>query len=291
MTQLIDVRPPSEVPLVAKRELPGLEASRLSVSRGGRLLVDDVDISAPPGSLSAVLGPNGAGKSTLLSLIAGLEQPDAGTVSLGGGNLTGLSRRARALRVALAEQEVRDAPNLSVREVVALGRTPHLGAWGLSSDEDDEVVARCLADTELSALATRSYDTLSGGERQRVNLARALAQEPGLLLLDEPTNHLDVRAQLGTLSLLRQLVAGAAGIHARVGPRPTVIAALHDLNLAAMFADHVVVLAAGRVVASGDPVLVLTRELIASVWGVDASVLTHPVTGRPIIAFTGIMPR
>ncbi|GAA1828180.1 ABC transporter ATP-binding protein [Agromyces salentinus] len=286
----------------------GLDASRLQFTRGGRLVVDGVDITAPPGSVSALLGPNGAGKSTLLHLIAGLERADAGTVALGGRDVGALRRRDRARRIAIAEQEVRDAPNLTVREVVALGRTPHLGLWGVPGDADHDVVERCLAETGLAAFARRGYDTLSGGERQRANLARALAQEPDLLLLDEPTNHLDLRAQLGTLTLLRRLVAGepavdgartdASGAAAGKAPstrsgagaarRPTVLAALHDLNLAAAFADHVVVLAEGRVVTSGAPDAVLTAGLIASVWGVDAEVLAHPVTGRPVIAFTSL---
>jgi iron complex transport system ATP-binding protein len=307
----------------------GLDASRLDFTRGGRLVVDGVDITAPPGSVSALLGPNGAGKSTLLHLIAGLERADAGTVALGGRDVGTLRRRDRARRIAIAEQEVRDAPNLTVREVVALGRTPHLGLWGVPGDADRGVVERCLAETGLTGFAERGYDTLSGGERQRANLARALAQEPDLLLLDEPTNHLDLRAQLGTLTLLRRLVSGrdavepttreagadAAGqpfhepdefpvggeaggeasgqtptIRAGAGParRPTVLAALHDLNLAAAFADHVVVLAEGRVVASGSPRSVLTPERIAAVWGVEAQVLEHPVTGRAVIAFTSL---
>ncbi|AMB60603.1 iron ABC transporter ATP-binding protein [Microterricola viridarii] len=270
---------------MTRPESAGLGASRLAFTRAGRLVVDGVDITAPAGSVSALLGPNGAGKSTLLHLIAGLDRADSGAVHLGGRDIGKLRRRDRARRIALAEQEVRDAPNLTVREVVALGRTPHLGIWGLPEARDHAVVDRCLADTELVAFSDRPYDTLSGGERQRVNLARALAQEPELLLLDEPTNHLDVRAQLGTLILLREVAArgGAGG-----GPAPTVLAALHDLNLAALFADHVVVLADGRVVASGDPAEVLTSELIARVWGVWATVLEHPQTGRPIIAFTGL---
>jgi iron complex transport system ATP-binding protein len=140
------------------------------------------------------------------------------------------------------------------------------------------VVARSLLASGAAAFAARAYDELSGGERQRVNLARALAQEPELLLLDEPTNHLDIHAQLTMLALLRRLADD--GI--------TVLAALHDLSLAAGYADHVVVLAAGRVVAAGAPGEVLTTELIREVWGVEASVLEHPRSGRPLIAFSEV---
>ena len=256
----------------------GLDAARIRFARGDRLIVDGVDITVPAGSVGALLGPNGAGKSTLLHLIAGVERPDAGALALGGDDLAALRRRDRARRISLAEQEVAEAPGLRVSEVVALGRTPHIGPWSGLGERDRAVVARSIDELDLGPLADRDYSTLSGGERQRVNLARALAQEPELLLLDEPTNHLDVRAQLSSLDLLRRLAARGH----------TVLAALHDLGLAAAHADHVVVLQDGRVVASGAPHDVLEPGLIRAVWGVDAEVLEHPVTGRPLIAYSGV---
>ncbi len=171
-----------------------------------------------------------------------------------------------------------DAPGLRVAEVVALGRTPYLGAFAGPDEHDRTVVRRCLEDTGLVELADREYASLSGGERQRVNLARALAQEPELLLLDEPTNHLDVHAQLTVLGLLRELAHGGL----------TVLAALHDLSLAASYADHVIVLASGRVMAAGAPREVLTPALIREVWSVEAQVLEHPSTGRPLIAYSTV---
>jgi iron complex transport system ATP-binding protein len=256
----------------------GLAATRIRFARGDRLIVDDVDITVPTGSVGALLGPNGAGKSTLLHLIGGVDRADSGALALGGDDLTGLRRRDRARRIALAEQETHESPGLRVSEVVALGRTPHLGAWSSPGRHDREVVARALHELDLDALADRDYATLSGGERQRVNLARALAQEPELLLLDEPTNHLDVRAQLSSLDLLRRLASRGH----------TVLAALHDLGLAAAYADHVIVLQHGRVVASGPPRTILRPELIRDVWGVEAEVLEHPLTGRPLIAYSGV---
>jgi iron complex transport system ATP-binding protein len=255
-----------------------LHTDRVRFTRGHRLIIDDVDCTVPAASVGALLGPNGAGKSTLLHLIAGVERADAGTARLGDRDLAALRRRDRARMIALAEQEVTDAPGLRVSEVVALGRTPYLGAFAGPGELDRGVVRRCLEDAGLVDLADRSYDTLSGGERQRVNLARAQAQEPELLLLDEPTNHLDVRAQLTMLGLLRELAHGGL----------TVLAALHDLSLAAGYADHVIVLAAGRVVAAGDPALVLTPSLIRDVWGVEAHVLEHPTTRRPLIAYSEV---
>ncbi|AWB96560.1 iron ABC transporter ATP-binding protein [Agromyces badenianii] len=256
----------------------GLDLSRVRFSRAGRLVVDDVDITAPEGSLGALLGPNGAGKSTLLHLIAGIERADAGALAFAGRDLAALRRRDRARRVALAEQETHDSPELRVDEVVALGRTPHLGPWAGLGDRDRHVVAEAIAALGLEPLAAREYAALSGGERQRVNLARALAQEPELLLLDEPTNHLDVRAQLTSLELLRSLASAGC----------TVLAALHDLGLAAAYADHVIVLDGGRVVAAGAPAAVLQAGLIRDVWGVEAEVLEHPATGRPLIAYSGV---
>ena len=255
-----------------------LRADRIRFARGRRLIIDDVDCTVPAGAVGALLGPNGAGKSTLLHLIAGVERADAGAARLGDRDLAALRRRDRARVLALAEQEVQDAPGLRVAEVVALGRTPYLGAFAGPGELDRTVVRRSLEDLGLVELADREYATLSGGERQRVNLARALAQEPELLLLDEPTNHLDVHAQLTMLGLLRELADGGL----------TVLAALHDLSLAAGYADHVIVLASGRVQAAGAPADVLTPPLIREVWGVDAEVLEHPATGRPLIAYSAV---
>ncbi|WP_238476282.1 ABC transporter ATP-binding protein [Agromyces mariniharenae] len=258
-----------------------LHADRVRFTRGRRLIIDDVDCTVPGGSVGALLGPNGAGKSTLLHLIAGVEHADAGAARLGDRDLAALRRRDRARLVALAEQEVQDAPGLRVAEVVALGRTPYLGAFAGPDEHDRAVVRRTLDDLGLVDLADREYATLSGGERQRVNLARAIAQEPELLLLDEPTNHLDVHAQLTALGLLRALAGGGL----------TVLAALHDLSLAAAYADHVVVLAEGRVRAAGAPGDVLTPALIREVWSVEAAVLEHPATGRPLIAYSEVAER
>ena len=259
----------------ARRHGSGLEASRVRFARGSRLVVDGVDITVPRGAVGALLGPNGAGKSTLLHLVAGVEQPDVAALTLDGDDLIALRRRERARRIALVEQDAPSPDGLRVDHVVGLGRVPHQSAWGGDTARDREVVARSLAAAGASVFAERRYDELSGGERQRVNLARALAQEPELLLLDEPTNHLDIRAQLATLALLRRLADDGL----------SVLAALHDLSLAASYADHVVVLADGSVVAAGAPAEVLTAELIRAVWGVDATVLEHPATGRPLIAF------
>ncbi|WP_217614039.1 putative F420-0 ABC transporter ATP-binding protein [Cellulomonas sp. GbtcB1] len=242
---------------------------------GGRWVVDGVDATPPPGALTGLLGPNGAGKTTLLRLIAGLLDPEAGAVLLDDVPVHTVPRRERARRVALLEQESSSTVPLTVREVVALGRIPYRTLWG--ADADEAAADRALAAADAAHLADRAWSALSGGERQRVHIARALAQEPDLLLLDEPTNHLDVSAQLSLLAFVRDLGR-------------TTVAALHDLNLAAAYCAHVLVLAEGRLVAAGDPREVLTADLVRAVYGVDCAVLTHPRTGRPVIAFGDPVP-
>ncbi|HWJ85557.1 MAG TPA: putative F420-0 ABC transporter ATP-binding protein [Cellulomonas sp.] len=237
---------------------------------GGRWVVDGVDATPPQGALTGLLGPNGAGKTTLLRLVAGLLVPERGAVLVDDSPVHDLPRRERARRIALVEQESSSTVPLTVREVVALGRIPFRSLWG--ADEDEGAVDRALDAAQASGLADRAWSTLSGGERQRVHIARALAQQPSLLLLDEPTNHLDISAQLSLLAFVRDL-------------RITSVAALHDLNLAAAFCEHVLVLSAGRLVAAGHPNDVLQPELLRDVYGVSAEVLAHPRTGRPVIAF------
>lgn len=253
-----------------------LQAAGVDVLLGGKLVVDGVDCTVPAGALSALVGPNGAGKSTLLRALAGVVPVRSGTVLWQGRDLLRLPRRQRARVAALAEQESgTDAP-LTVRDVVSLGTMPHRSLLGFGTSEDDADVAAALQAAGVPQLAERLFSELSGGQRQRVQLARALAQKPQLLLLDEPTNHLDPHAQLTTLHLMRELA----------GQGIAVIAALHDLTHAAAHCDHVIVLCGGTVVAAGDPRTVLTAELIRTVYGVQAHVLEHPATGRPLIALS-----
>ncbi|GGS29662.1 ABC transporter ATP-binding protein [Actinokineospora fastidiosa] len=247
-----------------------LAADRVTRAAGGHLLLDGVTVACAPGTTLGLLGPNGAGKSTLLRLLAGLLAPDTGVVTLDGDPLPGLPRRAIARRVAVVEQQADTQVDLTVLDVVRLGRTPHRGTWSAESEEDRTAVREALAATGLTDRADQSWHTLSGGERQRVHLARALAQRPRELLLDEPTNHLDIAHQLDLLALVAAL------------PITTVVA-LHDLNLAAMFCDHLVVLRGGRVVISGPPADVLTEPLIADVYGVRAHITHHE--GTPHVRF------
>ncbi|MWB99415.1 ABC transporter ATP-binding protein [Agromyces seonyuensis] len=253
----------------------GLDLDRVEVRAGGRLLLDGVEASVEPGSFTALVGPNGAGKSTLLHAIAGVLTASGGRIAWAGDELAAMRRRDRARTIALAEQQADTELDLTVRQAVLLGRTPYLGPLAAPGPDDREVVGRALADAGASAFADRRFRELSGGERQRVILARALAQEPALLLADEPTNHLDVGAQLAALELLSGLARGGL----------TVLAALHELNHAAAYADHVIVVADGRVVAAGEPDSILTPEVIDGVYGVRTARSEHPLTGRPLLAF------
>ncbi len=245
-------------------------------SVGAALIVDGVDCTMPEGAMTGLLGPNGAGKTSLLRILAGIVSPQAGVVLADGTDVHALGRRDRARRIALLEQEADATVPLTVLDVVLLGRIPHRpgwAGWSATGDaEDRRIGLAALATTGMVDLADRTWATLSGGERQRVQIARALAQQPQLLLLDEPTNHLDVSSQLHLLGFVRRL-----GL--------TTVAALHDLNLAAAYCDQVVVLSHGRVVTAGPPQTVLVPDLVRDVYGVRAHVLTHPTTGRPVIAF------
>ncbi|GAB94950.1 iron complex transport system ATP-binding protein [Kineosphaera limosa] len=218
-----------------------------------------LDVAVEPGRLTGVVGPNGSGKTTLLHLIAGLRRPTQGTVHYAEADAARLSSRRRAQLVALVEQHPQTTLELTVRQVVELGRIPHVGRWPGSKDGDADAVAQALAVASVGHLAHRKWPTLSGGERQRAQLARAIAQRPRLLLLDEPTNHLDLRHQIALL----QTVAGL-GV--------TTVAVLHDLDLAAAFCDDLVVLDEGRLVAAGPTAQVLSERLVAEVFSVRARV-------------------
>lgn len=254
----------------------GLIGERISITADGTLLIDNVDCTVARGSLSALVGPNGAGKSTLLRALTGVQLPASGSVSFAGSDLLGMPRRQRARLAAFVEQDATTDSSLTVEMVVKLGRLPHQTLWEADSAESITIVAKSLDTVEMTGFREREFQSLSGGEKQRVMLARALAQEPQLLTLDEPTNHLDIAAQLAVLELLSAL--RNTGV--------TVLAALHDLSLAASYCDHIIVLSHGHVVAAGATDDVLTEQLIADVYGVTATILRNPVTGKPVIGFS-----
>jgi iron complex transport system ATP-binding protein len=269
-------------------EHDGLAAEQISWAIDGRLILDDVGVLAPAGAVTGLLGPNGSGKSTLLRVLAGVQQsgraaapapaapfsPDPST-TFDGADLGALPRRERARVLALVEQDAGTDLPLSVLDAVLLGRIPHRSLLAGDSDADRAAAHAAVAAAGATELAEREVGTLSGGERQRVHMARALAQQPRLILLDEPTNHLDIAAQLHAMRVLRDLAADGV----------TVVAALHDLNLAASTCDHLVLLDRGRVVAAGPVGEVLVPAVLEPVYGVRVDVLTHPRTGRPVLSF------
>ncbi|MDD9717510.1 ABC transporter ATP-binding protein [Dinoroseobacter sp. PD6] len=238
----------------------------------GASVLHPTSFALAPGRILGVVGANGAGKSTLLRLLYRYLRPAGGRVLLDGVDIWSISARevARSIAVVLQEQPTDFA--LTVREIVALGRTPHRSGLASAGDSDARIVRAALARLDLSAFANRMFGTLSGGERQRVMVARALAQEPRLLVLDEPTNHLDIRHQLEVLDLI-----GTLG--------PTIVTSLHDINLAATHTDEVLVLSDGQALAYGPPGEVLSEALIARAFGVRVSRQTLAPSGDPHLTF------
>lgn len=252
--------------------MTSLAATAVTAAYGRRVVLRDCSFSLHSGEIVAVVGPNGAGKSTLLRVLAGLLRPAAGAVALDGQELTKLSRSAVARQIAVVPQIFDTLFPFTVREVVSLGRTARLGAFGRASAGDVAAVDRAIDELELDPLAWRRIDRLSGGERQRAVLAMALAQETAVLLLDEPTVHLDPGHQLATLALLRDLATRR---------QLAVCAVLHDLNLASTFASRIVALADGRVVREGTPLEVLDSQLVEAVFGHGLEVVARD--GRPAV--------
>jgi iron complex transport system ATP-binding protein len=260
-----------------------IEARSVTYRASGRALVDGASLVAARGEIVAIVGPNGAGKSTLLRILAGELSPSDGVVFLGGRALPSMTREEQALVRAVLPQLPALSTPVSVEEVVLLGRS-HAGG---GHRPRDLVIARAaMAATGTLTLEARIYTTLSGGERQRVHAARVLAQiwdagEQRVLLMDEPTASLDLASQHVVLGAARR-VASSGG---------AVVAVLHDLNLAAQYADRIVVLTAGRVVARGSPGDVLRRELVEQVFDVEASVIPHPVFTSPLVVATSARAR
>ncbi|MEU3271053.1 ABC transporter ATP-binding protein [Saccharomonospora sp. NPDC006951] len=250
-----------------------LRLEDLSVRIGDRRIVRELSIEARSGEVIGLIGPNGSGKSTALRCVYRALTPSEGVVRVDGDDVTRLSARAAAKRVAALTQDGTADLDFTVAELVALGRAPHRRGNRPLTEAERELCRDAMGRTDVLHLAERGVLGLSGGERQRVMLARALVQQPDILVLDEPTNHLDLRHQLALLSQLR-----TANL--------TIVVVLHDLNLAAAACDRLGLLSEGRLVAVGTPPEVLTAERIARVYGVDVVVTEHPLTGDPQILFT-----
>ena len=256
-----------------------LTVERVTCGYGGAPVLHGFSLAVPPGEFLAVVGPNGCGKSTLVKLISRVLRPTEGRVLLAGRDLAGYKQRELARHLAVVAQETGAEFDFTVEEVVALGRLPHLARFRGETARDRKAVQDALVATGTLALKDRLVTRLSGGERQRVMVARALAQEPGLLVLDEPTAHLDIAHQVELLDLTRRLNR-ERGL--------TVIAVLHDLNLAAQYAHRLLMMKDGAVFAAGAPSDVLTEEHVAAVYGSRVKVTRHPEEGSPhVILLSG----
>ncbi len=250
-----------------------IELENVGIELGGKSVLEAVSMTVSEGEFLAVVGPNGAGKTTLLRTCNGLLTPNSGTVRLDGTDVTALSARSLGRLVATVPQGTQLAFDFDVRDAVAMGRTPHRSRFATATETDRNAVVSALERTETAAFADRSVGDLSGGERQRVVFARALAQETPVLLLDEPTASLDINHQVGTLSMARELTTEGK----------TVVAAIHDLELAARFCDRLALVAGGELVSIGKPETVLTAGRLETAFDVRTAVGTNPITGTATV--------
>ena len=237
-----------------------VKAEDIKLSYGAEAILKGVSMEAGNREFVGLIGPNGSGKSTLLKCVYRVLSPDKGAVFLDGKPLKDMNYKTSARSLGVVAQHNYYNFDFSVREVVLMGRSPHKKALERDNAEDYAIVAEALKTVGMADFADRSFSTLSGGEQQRVIRARALAQQPPCLILDEPTNHLDITHQLQLLKIVKKLDA-------------TVISAIHDLNIAAMFCDRIYVLKNGEIVAQGTPREVLTRELIREIYEVESDIV------------------
>ncbi|MDD7960924.1 ABC transporter ATP-binding protein [Microbacterium thalli] len=251
-----------------------LLAEDLTVGYGDRTIIEGLSLRIPSGRITAIVGPNACGKSTLLRSMSRLLTPRAGHVLLDGAAVHRMPAKELARTLGLLPQSPTAPEGITVSDLVGRGRNPHHGIFSRWTTADDEAVAEALAATETLELADRAVDELSGGQRQRVWIAMALAQRTDLLLLDEPTTFLDVSHQIEVLDLLTDLNRNR-GV--------TVVMVLHDLNLAARYADHLVAMREGSIVTAGPAEHVLTAETVEAVFGIRNEVITDPRSGKPLM--------
>ncbi|MCA1008341.1 ABC transporter ATP-binding protein [Rhodococcus hoagii] len=257
---------------------PRLVAENLTLGYGDRVIVEGLDVEIPTGVITTVIGPNGCGKSTMLRALGRLLKPRAGTVLLDGKAITTMRTKDVARTLGMLPQAPVAPEGLTVADLVARGRHPHQSWIRQWSSDDETEVAHALALTGVADLADRPVDQLSGGQRQRAWISMALAQGTDILLLDEPTTYLDLSHSVEVLDLVDRM-------HEEMGR--TVIMVLHDLNLAVRYSDHLIVMSEGRIVASGRPQDVISAELLAEVFGLEATVIDDPVSDRPLIVPIG----
>lgn len=254
-------------------ETANLQARSVHVGYDDRPIIEGLDFDLPAHSFTVIIGPNACGKSTLLKALARLLKPSDGGVLLDGTDIFTLKTKDVAKRLGLLPQTSLAPEGIRVADLVARGRFPHQGMFDRWSEADERAVSEAMAATRVDALSSRFVDELSGGQRQRVWVAMALAQEAPVLLLDEPTTFLDISHQYELLELFRRLR----------GEGRTLVAVLHDLNQAARFATHLVVMRDGEIVAQGEPGEVLTAELVEDVFSLPCRIIDDPETGTPLV--------
>ncbi|MER8193752.1 ABC transporter ATP-binding protein [Streptomyces microflavus] len=262
-------------PVVAEHTL---EARDVRLGYGDREIVPGLSVTVPPGRITVIVGPNACGKSTLLRAMARLLAPSAGAVLLNARSIQEMPTKEVAAVLGILPQSPTAPEGITVSDLVGRGRYPHQGFFRRWSAEDDEAVAQALLSTDVLELADRPVDELSGGQRQRVWIAMALAQRTDILLLDEPTTFLDASHQLDVLDLLTDLNR-ERGV--------TMVAVLHDLNLACRYADHMIAMKDGRILAEGRPADIVTEELVGEVFGMRCSVIEDPASATPMVVPLG----
>jgi iron complex transport system ATP-binding protein len=257
-----------------------LVADQVSKTLGHQLVLKDVNLAVRMGECFGIIGPNGSGKSTLIKLLSGADTPDSGWITFRSQQLSAYSKKQLARSIAVLQQEALPPIGFTVREVVEMGRYPYQNWLGEEQTDVEPIISGILSELDLTQLSSRPIERLSGGERQRVALAKAAAQQPELLMLDEPTTYLDIGYQQQMMEYIRRW-QGRNGM--------TVIAVLHDLNLAALYCDRIMVLHQGRVVETGTPGEVLSADLLEQVYGVRPTIVKHPSHGVPQILLQGSM--
>jgi len=251
-----------------------LTLEQLTLGYGDRTVIESLDLAIEPGKVTAIVGANACGKSTLLRSMSRLLAPREGTVVLNGKDVHRMPAKVLARTLGLLPQSPIAPEGITVSDLVGRGRNPHQGVFSRWNESDDIAVAEALVATDTQSLADRPVDELSGGQRQRVWIAMALAQQTDVLLLDEPTTFLDVNHQVEVLDLLTDLNRSRG---------TTIVMVLHDLNLAARYADHLIALAGGQIHAAGTPAEVLTVETVRAVFGLDSQVIVDPTSGKPLM--------
>lgn len=253
--------------------MKSIETKNLDIAYEDTLIVKELNMHIPKGKITSIIGANGCGKSTILKAVGRILKPKKGLVHLSGQDISKLSTKEIAKKMAILPQNPTAPSGLTVSELVAYGRFPHQKGFGNLTEEDKRIVKWALDATKLSEFERREVDTLSGGQRQRVWIAMALAQQTDLILLDEPTTYLDLAHQLEVLKLLYEL---------NRSQKCTIVMVLHDLNLAARFSDYIIAIKKGAIIKYGTPEEVMTPEVLRKTFNINADIVIEPKSNRPV---------